>query len=453
MKINLIVLPFEENVKSPPICLGYIASLLKKDSNDIKIIDLNFETQISQADLNIVTTTTVDYYNCPLLNMDVIDKWLSVISKIKTPLAVIGPHVTTMPEYFEKYAQYLVVGEPELTIKELVVSLTEGKSLKNIKGLYYKQGRKFIKNKSRELLQNLDSLPFPDRSLIDNSRYVNPVCKNHPYTMVISSRGCPYHCTYCYMDVYGHFWRARSAKNVVQELIEIRRKYNIKEIVFRDDLFSLDKKRVIEICNGIVKNNLDLTWTCQTRVDSVDEEIISKMKEAGCYSISFGIEAGLQEMMNRLKKGIKVEQVKKAIFLCKKYDVRTRGYFIIGCPGETKESIQQTLELAKELDLDYFMLSILTPYPQTEIYEDAFKKRIIKKRSWDEALRCAGIIETPFTFNELVKMKRDLYLRYYFRPGYILPRLAPGKIDMLYHGFMPFVKNMMIRKFRGKKLD
>ena len=453
MKINLIVLPFEENVKSPPICLGYIASLLEQDKHNIKIIDLNFETQIPQSDLNIVTTTTVDYYNCPLLNMDVIDKWLAIISKTKIPLAVIGPHVTTMPEYFEKYAQYLVVGEPELTIKEMVASLTKNKSLNGIKGLVYKQGKRFIKNSSRKLLQNLDILPFPDRRLIKNDLYVNPVCKNYPYTMVISSRGCPYKCTYCYMDVYGHFWRARSAENVVNELTEIRKKYNIREIVFRDDLFSLDKTRVLKICNGIIKKNLNLTWTCQTRVDSVDEEIISKMKEAGCYSISFGIEGGSQEMMNRLKKGITIEKVKKAIALCQKYNIRTRGYFIIGCPGETKESIQQTLELAKELDLDYFMLSILTPYPQTEIFEDAFKKKIIKKRSWNEALRCAGIIETPFTFNELVKIKRDLYFKYYFRPGYILPRLLPGKIDMLYHGFMPFIKNMLKRKFRGKKLE
>jgi len=452
MKINLIVLPFEENVKSPPVCLGYVASLLEQKNHKVKIIDLNFETKIPQADLNIAATTTVDYYNCPLLNIDVIDKWLVRISKMKTPLAVIGPHVTTIPQYFEKYADYLVIGEPELTIKELVTSLTEGKSLKSVKGLFYKQGKKFIKNELRELIRNLDELPFPDRSLIKNNLYINPVCKNHPYTIVISSRGCPYQCTYCYMDVYGHFWRARSAENVIKELIEIKIKHNIREIVFRDDLFTLDKNRVLKICDGIIKNNLNLTWTCQTRADFLDEEILSKMKEAGCYAVSLGIESGSQEIIDRLKKQIKIEQIKRAVSLCKKYDIRTRGYFIIGSPGETLETIERTLNLAKELDLDYFMVSILTPYPKTKLFEDYLKKGLIKKRSWDESLKHAGSLETPFTFDELVNIKRRLYIKYYLRLGYILPRLRLSKIDMLYHGIAPFVKNIFVKKFRGSKL-
>ena len=176
------------------------------------------------------------------------------------------------------------------------------------------------------------------------------------------------------------------------------------------------------------------------------------MKEAGCYVISLGIESGSQEMLNRLRKGITIEQIKKAVRLCKKYGIRTRGYFIIGSPGETKETISQTINLAKELNLDYFMLSILTPYPQTTIFENALKKGIIKKRNWDEALKNAGIIETSFSFEQLMDLKKSLYKKYYLNLGYILPRLMPGKVDILYHGFKPFIKQFLIKKFRGKKI-
>jgi len=451
MKINLIVLPFEENVKSPPICLGYIGALIEQE-NEVKIIDLNFEDKIPDSNLNIVTTTTVDYYNCPLLNMNVIDKWLDKISKLHAKTAILGPHVTTIPEYFVKYADFLVIGEPEITVKELVSALNRKKSLNSIRGIYYKKGKKVIKNKPREPIKNLDDLPFPERSLMNIKQYVNPVLKQSQYTMIISSRGCPYRCTYCYMGVYGHFWRARSAENVVKELIEIRRKYNIKEIVFRDDMFSFDKKRVIEICEGILKNKLDISWSCQTRADNLNEEIIKKMRDSGCYNISLGIESGSQKILDNLRKGISLEQIKKVIALCKKYGIRIRGYFIIGCPHETIKTIEETFKFAKELDLDYFMLSIMTPYPDTPLYEEALNKKIIKERSWDEALRCAGQINTEFTFDQLLELKRKLYFRYYLRPGYIINRVMQGKFDVLFHGFFPFIRQFFKKKFRGKEL-
>jgi anaerobic magnesium-protoporphyrin IX monomethyl ester cyclase len=452
MKINLIVLPFEENVKSPPICLGYIGSLLRKNKHESRIIDLNFEDKIPESDLNIITTTTIDYYNCPLLNIEEIKRNLIKIKKLNVPVAILGPHVTTFPDLFLDYGDYLIIGEPEITVFELVNSLENKKNLKQVIGLYYKENGKVIKNNPRPLIKNLDDLPFPDRGLMKINKYVNPICKNHPYTMVVSSRGCPYKCSYCYMDVYGHSWRARSSKNVVEELIEINKRYNIKEVWFRDDLFSLDKKRVIEICQGIIDNNLDITWSCQTRVDFIEEETIKQMAKAGCYVISLGIESGSQIILDKMNKGINLVQIRKAVKLCKKYKIRTRGYFIIGSPGETKKTINETLIFAKELDLDYFMLSILTPYPKTPIFDNALKNNIIKKENWDESLRCAGIIDTPFSFEQLVKIKRLLYLKYYFRLNYLLFRLTPYKIDILYHGFLPFINQFLIKKFRGKNL-
>ena len=452
MKINLILLPFEENARLPPISLGYIGVLLKNQGYEVKLIDLNLETNIPDSDINLVASTTEDYYNCPLLNIESIIDCLKKIKDLRKPIILIGPHGTSTPEHFQDYADYIVIGEPEITSLELIKALTNKKDIKKVRGIHFRYKSKFITTSPRPPIYDLDSLPFPDRSLMKINEYVNPVCKNHPFTVIITSRGCPYQCTFCFKGVYGTIWRKRSPENVVNELIEIKRKYNIKEIWFRDDLFLLDKPRIIKICDGIIKNNLDLSWSCQARVDNLDYETLNKMKQAGCYTLSLGIESASQKILNNIKKGINLEKVINAVNLCKKLGIRTRGYFIIGFPGETKETINESLGFAKSLDLDYFMISLMTPYPNTEIFENAFKEGIIKERSWESSLKYAGQIHTEFTFEELIKMKRKLYSKYYLRYSYIIKRLTPSKIDILYHGLIPFIRQFLVKKFRGKRI-
>lgn len=453
MKVNLILLPFEENAKLPPITLGYLGAMLKKEGFQPRIIDLNFEENIPDSDINLVASTTEDYFNCPLLNIDSIVNNLKNIKKLRKPLILIGPHGASTPEFFKNYVDYIVFGEPEITSIELIKKISKKENVKNIKGISYIHNGKFIKNPPRPSIENLDSLPFPDRSLMKIDKYVNPICKNHPMTIILTSRGCPYQCTFCFKGVYGDKWRKRSPKNVVEELIEIRKKYGIKEVWFRDDLFLLDKKRIMEICEGIIKNKLDLSWSCQVRVDNIDYETLNKMKQAGCYTLSLGIESASQNILNNIKKGINLDKVVNAVNLCKKLGIRTRGYFIIGFPGETRDTILSSLKFAKYLDLDYFMVSIMTPYPNTEIFESAIKKGIIKERNWESSLKYAGQIETDFNFEQLIKIKRTLYLNYYLRLSYIIKRLTPSKIDILYHGFIPFLKQFIIKKFRGKRFS
>jgi radical SAM superfamily enzyme YgiQ (UPF0313 family) len=292
----------------------------------------------------------------------------------------------------------LIIGEPEYTSQELVSALDKGKPLKGIRGIHYKKGKTWIKNPTRPLIENLDNLPFPDLSLINLKQYKNPVCKNHPYTMVLSSRGCPHQCTYCYMEVYGHKWRARSAENVVLELIQIRRKHHVREVWFRDDLFALNKTRIMDICEGIIKNKLDITWSCQTRADTLDLEIAKKMKEAGCYLVSLGIESGSQKMLDNLKKNTTLEKIRKGVDACRVVGIRTRGFFIIGAPGDNLKTIEESFQFAKNLDLDYYTVGILTPYPETTLFNEAYKRGIIKDKSWKTALSMAGQIDTDFTF-------------------------------------------------------
>lgn len=452
MKINLILLPFEETVRNPPICLAYIGAILKKKNHEVCIIDLNLENNIPDSDINLVATTNIDYYNCPLLNLEEIKENLLKIKKIGKPIILIGPHGTSTPEYFEDYVDYIVMGEPELTVEETIDCLSRKKPLKSVLGLHYNSGRKFISNSPRPLIKDLDSLPFPDRSLMRINEYKNPVCKYNPFTAILTTRGCPYQCTFCYKGVYGSLWRKRSPENVVNELIEIRKKYNIKEIWFRDDLFLLEKERVREICRGIIKNNLDLSWGCQSRVDNLDFETLQEMKKAGCYVLFFGIESASPKIIDQIKKKITLEKVEQVANWCKQLNMRTRGYFIIGFPGETKESIAEALNFAKRIDLDYFLVSIFTPYPDTEIYNNALKEGVIPGKDWKYSLEYSGRINTKFNLDDLVKIKRDLYKKYYFRPGYIIRRISPRKIDILFHGLYPFIRQFILKKFRGKAL-
>lgn len=444
MKINLILLPYEETVHNPPISLAYIGAILKQKGYIVKLIDLNLEKKIPGSDINLVATTTIDYYNCPLLNLDEINNNLHKIKQIGKPIILIGPHGTSTPKYFEGFADYIVIGEPEITVSELVEKIDKKQPTKDVKGLHT--------TLPRPLIKDLDALPFPDRSLMKINSYNNPVCKHNPFTAILTTRGCPYQCTFCYKGVYGSVWRKRSPENVVRELIEIKRKYHIREIWFRDDLFLLDKQRVIKICDGIIRNKLNLSWGCQSRVDNLDFETLEKMKKAGCHTLFFGIESASPKILKQIKKGITLEKVEQVARWCRKLRLRTRGYFIIGFPGETRETIKQDLNFAKKLDLDYFLVSIMTPYPDTEIFNTALKQGIIKTKDWKNSLKYSGQINTNFKFKELVKVKRELYKKYYLRAGYILKRLSPQKIDMVFHGFSPFVKQFIIRKFRGKAL-
>jgi len=432
MKINLINLPSEETSILPPLVLGYIGALLKE--HEVRLVDFNFSEELEESDLNIVSTASVDYYNNPPLNME---KIFDCLEKIKGKKLIFGPHVTSTPEIFEKYGD-LVIGEPELTVKEYIEKFEKNEGVKEVKGLYG--------NEKRELIRDLDELPFPDRNLIKNDKYYNPLAKKKPYTMLITSRGCPFKCIYCYNEVFGHVWRSRSAKNVIGEFKDIKEK-GIKEVWIRDDLFSMDRGRALEICEGI--KNLGISWSCQFRVDTSDRELLEKMYESGCHMVSLGIESGSEKILKSLKKGITIEKVKEVVKDCKEIGISTRGYFIIGSPGETRETIDESFEVAKKLDLDYFLVSIMTPYVGTEIYELGKKEGLIDEDSWDESLKNAGKIGTDFTWKELVEIKKKLYKKYYLRSKYIGKRLFKFKI--LKNGFYPFLKQMKRKDFRGVK--
>jgi len=300
MKILLINPPwyFVEGKKSPTFSLGiaYIASVLKNEGHDVFLIDADaegirwkpLENKIKKLNPDFVglTSTTVTFESAL--------KTAEIVKKINRKIFVCigGPHVSATPEETLKnnYIDCVVRGEGENTVKHLVKSLENKKSLDNVQGISFKKGKKIKHNNNREFIEDLDSLPFPARDLLP-MKQVDRTLWGHPAGHILSSRGCPNMCVFCASHlVFGKRARFRSSKNIVDEIEELVKKYNIKRFAFSDDTFTLDPTRVSEICSDIIKRKLDVNWVCQARVSTVNKKMLIEMKNAGCVEIDFGVE-------------------------------------------------------------------------------------------------------------------------------------------------------------------
>jgi len=292
-------------------------------------------------------------------------------------IVVGGAHPTIDPEGTLRNGEfdYLVRGEGEFTFLELV----DGKDVSEITGLSYKEKGGIVHNSPRPFIEDLDSLPFPSRDLFLNNT------SNIDYENIITGRGCPYSCIYCASKkIWDKKVRFRSPDNVIRELIYLKEKFNSPILYFVDDTFTLKKDRAKEICRGIIERNLDLKWKCDTRVDCIDYELVSLMKQAGCIRIKIGVETGSEKIMKKIKKGLTKDKIRKGVEIIKKVGLPLTVYLMAGFPGETNDDIRQTIEFGKEIDADYYSLSIVAPYLGTEIYDKFLSSgNKIDKEHWE----------------------------------------------------------------------
>ena len=420
----------------PPLGILYVAAYLEKHtSHQIKIIDCGVENINYKTLEQKVEKYNPDIVGIPCLSFTLIDvlSVLKVVKKVNPEIKTIlgGPHPNIFPEETINLpgVDFLVLGESEAPTKNLVENIDNPEKLTKIKGLVFKKDGQIINTGKRELLANLDELPFPARHLTPYKKYFSIIAKTAPVTTMFTSRGCPYKCLFCDRPHLGKVFRARSAKNVVDEMEQIK-KMSINEIFIYDDTFTVDRQRTIDICQEILKRNLKIYWDIRSRVDTVDEEVLNLLRQAGCLRIHYGIEAGTQKILNILRKGITLDLARKTINLTKKAGIQTLVYFMIGNPAETHDDIKQSMAFAKKLNPDYITVSITTPFPATDLYDLGLKQGLIKKDYWQEFAKnptpnfSAPLWTENLTKKELIDILKKSYKSFYRRPKYIIKKIS-----------------------------
>jgi len=343
-----------------------------------------------------------------------------------------GPHLVAMQEKclagdLARGIDAVVTGEGELTVTELVDAIEKGRSLATVNGIAYRDGGRITKNAPRSLIDDLDTIPFPARELLgDKNLYAPPPAtyKRKPVAVMLTSRGCNRRCIYCFQldreRVSGI--RYRSVENVLAE-IELCLNQGFREIKFIDDTFAADYDRAARIAWEIKARQLDFTWFASACANQVDAPLLKLFKEAGCWAILFGAESGVQKNLNALKKGITLEQVKKAVAAAKEAGLKVMTPFIFGIPGETFEDGLKTIEFACELDPHIANFHAITPFPGTELYDNAAKYGTVSDQLTDYTYQGAAFVPHTMTREEIVKLRALAFRRFYSRPRFILRRL------------------------------
>lgn len=423
---------------NPPLGLLYLASSLKKNTTfDVEVLDTQpLELTYPQLE-NVLAEKTFDVVGISAMSFTLLDafKTAQTAKKVRPNARSIlgGTHVHLFPEETIglEGVDFVLMGEAELSIVDFLNHLeADSKGLENVPGLVVKTDEgKIIKN-GIQSIKDLDGTPFPQRNLLNIRHYSSLLSRGSLCTTIISSRGCPFKCAFCdrpLSPVTSHF-RARSAKNVVDEIHECV-DLGIKDFLFYDDTFTVNRKRVLAICEEILQHQLRIRWDIRTRVDLVDEEMLRMLKKAGCLAIHYGVEAGNDKILQMLKKGFTVDKVKEVFKLTRRLGIETLAYFMIGLPSENARDIQDTFDLAKELRPDYAHFTIFSPYPGTELYYLGLERGIIKTDIWREFASHPQegfkipVWEENFTRDELYEMIVRFYKLFYLKPAYLFSRL------------------------------
>lgn len=413
-------------VIAPPLGMGYMAAVLEENQIPVNIIDgsaLDMEweelkNELKEINPKIIAITALT---------PTIDKALQTaeISKKTCPNALIvlgGYHPTFNYNEVLKYefVDIVTIGEGEHTMLDLVKTLESGGDLNQVKGIAFDD----VITEKRDLIEDLDSLPYPARHLLPMNSYKLLNMDTKMSTMV-TSRGCPMQCSFCSSaSMHGSKLRLRSVKNIVDEMEHLINEFNVEIIAFMDDTFTLNKKRVLSICEEIKKRNLDVLWGCTARVDTLDEIILKKMRESGCITLFMGVESADQQTLDSINKQTTIKKIKESFEICRKEKIRTIASVVLGMPGDTHKNIKKTINFVKELKPSYAIFSLATPYPGTKFYQQSFEKKLIKVKDWSKYTLISPILDTvECSLEDLRKHQTLAFCKFYLRPSYLISQL------------------------------
>ncbi len=442
----LLINPHEQNIIStrpvmaleknsaffPSLGLLYIATYLNSSRNHrAEVIDISAQNPEALFPKLLSFKPQVAGINVTSFNLLSALDVARTIKRINPNIKIIlgGPHATIYPAETASYenVDFAVSGEGEKTTLHLLDSLESSGRADNIPGVTFTTDGGRIITTPPELIEDLDSLPFPDRTLLPYKKHFNILSERKPSTTMFSGRGCNHNCSFCYHS-FGRAIRLRSASNVADEMEYVSR-LGIRDVFFFDDSFTVSRKRVIELCIDLIRRSLNLEWAVRGRVDSVDSEMLRYMKAAGCRRIHYGVETANKETLRSYDKRITPEKVRHAFRLTRNSGIKIGADFMLGGPGETYSKIINTVNYCLELNPDFAFFDITTPYPKTRLYHQALAKGILDSDYWgdfaaspDREMRIK-YWEEYLSRGELESLLRKAVFRFYFRPLYILKLL------------------------------
>jgi anaerobic magnesium-protoporphyrin IX monomethyl ester cyclase len=394
-----------------PLGLGYLAAVLKQKGYEVSILDCLIEG------FELGERVCGDKLRYGLLDDEIVERiaafqpdlvGVSAIFSAKdfdaknvcrlakqvfpeVPTVLGGPHAGAAHREImanERAVDFVIIGEGEESFPAFLESLQSGEGFGGIDGLGYRERGLVCTNKKTQYIQDLDLIPFPARDLADMERYfrlglAHDRCRYRPFTQMITSRGCPFKCTFCALgNHWGPVQRWRSVANVLAEIDVLVSDYGVREIHFEDDNFTANKSRALGIFQGLQEREYKIAWTVPTgmAVASLDEELLAKMAASGCYSVTLAIESGNQGVLTKLmRKPVNLKKVPALVEAIRTQGMLAKGFFMLGYPGETKDTIRQTVDFARSLELDWAFFFITTPLPYTEMYEMALRESYIEQ--------------------------------------------------------------------------
>ena len=418
-----------------PLDLAYIAALLLKNNYEIKFLDanvLNYNVDKSVGeirkygpDILVLTSSPVDRWECPNSHIDSV---FEIINKGNIhPTTLTGSHGSLTPEWIFKKCDvdYIVRNEPEITTLNLINALNRKENIGGVKGVSYRNGNNVINNQDAPRIENLDEMPFPAYELLPMGEY-RYAQKDliWPFSIVLTSRGCPFNCIFCLKTMSEGGYKVRNPKSVVDEIEYLIRNFNIKSIFFQDWEFTINKERVEEICDLILGKKLKVLWGCNSRANDLSDAFVKKMKEAGCVRINIGFESGSQKILDNANKQIKVEDLENAVKICQDNNINIGMYTMLNLPGENKNTIRETQEFFARNKIEPMPPNLAIPYFGTPLFEKLGKIIVKTGFGWDNIEKYAGRIDVKQSpqiaraYYRHFGLKNKLGSFYFFHPEF-----------------------------------
>ncbi|MDD5959169.1 MAG: radical SAM protein [Methanobrevibacter wolinii] len=419
-------------VIAPPLGMAYIAAVLEKNNYDVSIVDAcaldytleDLSKRIKKENPDIVSISALT----PTIG-SALESAQIVKETIPDTMVILGGYHPTFnfeETLHDENVDLVIRGEGEYTMLDLVQTIEKGGDLSRVKGIVYEEENEngdkiMIVTPDREPIMDLDELPFPALHLLPMDHYKLLNMDTHMSTM-ITSRGCPIQCSFCSSAaMHGRKIRRRSIKNIVDEIEHLKYDYGIETIAFMDDTFTINKKRVKELCDEIINRNINIMWGCTARVDTLNEEVLEKMKQSGCICIFMGVESADQNVLDKMGKRTNIPKIKEAFRIAHEKKIRTIASVALGMPGDTKKAMNKTIKFVHSLKPNYAIYSLATPYPGTRFYKEAFEKNLIKVKDWSKFTLISPILETiDCSISDLRKIQAKAFIKFYLRPQYLI---------------------------------